>query len=308
MTKLTKTTKTILDSTLIKDLAYKIGFDKCGICSTEISDQDIKRYTKWINDGFFAKMNYLTKYLDIRKNPKLLVENAKSIISLCLNYKPNNSNTNYYIAKFARGLDYHFIMKSKLRLLELKLKEHYPKTNTRVFTDSAPILERTFARNCGLGFIGKNTCLINPNLGSYFFIGEIVCDYSCDYDQPIIADCGNCSLCISACPVGALSINGLDANKCISYHTIENHDDIPPIVSNHITNQIFGCDICQDVCPYNKNTPITKHPEFRALNKITEIDLKSLENMSNSQFKKKYSDTSLLRAGRKKLIKNINSL
>lgn len=306
MIKPTKTTNRKFDAGLIKTLAKKIGFDDCGISSSRVLNEDIVNFEKWLNLGLHAEMHYLAKNTDVRKNPELLVDNAKTVISLILNYKPEELDYKheFYIAKYARGLDYHHVMKSKMRKLLLEIEKHYPDIKARVFTDSAPVLERAFARNSGLGFIGKNTCLIQDQRGSYFFIGEIVCDYISDYDLPVNIGCGNCSLCIDACPVGALSENGLDANKCVSYQTIENSGDIPDKVASKITNQAFGCDICQNVCPYNKNAVISSHLEFNPLEKIMDLNIEYLQEISNSQFNKKFADTSLQRAGRKKLIEN----
>ena len=306
MIKPIKTINKHLESSLVKELAINLGFDNCGISTVQISNTDIQRLDQWLDAGAHAEMNYMSKNIEIRNNPRLLVDEAKSVISVTLNYTPEEEkkHSKFYIAKYARGLDYHYVMKSKLRLLLGKLEELYPEINARVFTDSAPVLERALSRDSGLGFIGKNTCLIHPQMGSFFFIGEIICDYVADYDSPIDISCGNCSICIDSCPIGALSNNGLDANKCISYHTIENSGDIPLNIADKITNQAFGCDICQNVCPYNKKVPITTHQEFNPLEKIQELNVVTLEEMTNSQFNKRFSDTSLARVGRKKLIAN----
>jgi len=301
-----KTINNKIDANLVKSLSKEIGFDDCGISSVQIYHKDKLLLSKWLESGMNAGMDYMTKNGEVRQNPELLLENAKSVISLTLNYKPSETETNpaYYISKYARGLDYHYVMKSKMRDLVSKIEEVYPEIKTRVFTDSAPVLERAFSRNSGLGFIGKNTCLIHPQKGSFFFIGEIICDYISDYDRPLNVDCGNCSLCVDACPVGALSENGLDANKCISYHTIENSGEIPKEVAEKIINQVFGCDICQNVCPFNQKSPVSTHREFKRLDKIQDLNLDYLQELSNSQFNKKFADTSLQRAGRKKLITN----
>lgn len=293
-----------INSKLVKKLAHEHGFDDCGITNSLPPEKDILFYEKWITSGKNAGMDYLTRNIDIRKNPELLVPEAKTIISLILSYNISAANQKYFISKYARGKDYHHVMKSKLKSFEQKLINLYPDLKSRIFTDSAPVLERVFARESGLGFIGKNTCLIHPKFGSFVFIGEIICDAEAEYDQPVSGECGECNLCIKACPVGALSRFGLDANKCISYHTIENPGEIPEHTANKIKNQVFGCDICQDVCPYNENKPISKHKDFYDSNTIKSLNPKKLENMTNSQFKKHFISTSLYRAGKRKLIEN----
>jgi epoxyqueuosine reductase len=303
---MTKSIKTI-DSKLIKKLAIAAGFDDCGISPAKVNDKDYRVFVSWINSGKNAGMRYLSKNTEIRMNPGLLVDDAQTVISVILSYKQvdKSETADYLVSKYARGYDYHHVMKSKLKDLEVRIKDLYPGISTRVFTDSAPVLERSFARQAGLGFIGKNTCLIHPKLGSMIFIGELVCDYISEYDTNIKKDCGDCDLCVKSCPVGALSLTGgLDANKCISYHTVENSGDIPDEIAQKINNQVFGCDICQDVCPYNSDSPLTKHKEFYPLNDILELNLEQLEKMTNTQFKKRYLKTSLYRAGKRKLTSN----
>ncbi len=306
MIKPTKTTNQKLDASLVKGLAEKLGFDDCGISSAQVSNADKLRLDNWLDAANNAGMEYMKRNVGLRHKPQLLVDRAKTVISVSLNYnyKDGPDDLDYYISKYARGVDYHLVMKSKLRQLVSKLEEVYPDMKSRVFTDSAPVLERAFSRNSGLGFIGKNTCVINHKFGSFFFLGEIICDFISDYDSPIERSCGNCTLCIDSCPVGALGEGGLDANKCISYHTIENKENIPQEIKESITNQVFGCDICQNVCPYNQKASISKHKEFSKLEKISGLNIFTLETMTNSQFNKRFSDTSLVRAGRKKLLSN----
>ncbi|MDD2635003.1 MAG: tRNA epoxyqueuosine(34) reductase QueG [Bacteroidales bacterium] len=305
MAKPTKTINIKIDSQLVKKIALEIGFDNCGICEANLPDTDILFFENWIAAGKNAGMMYLERNVDIRKNTSLLVPNSKTIICVTLNYHQVSDKKEFYISKYARGKDYHIVMKEKLAILESKLKQEYPDLNSRIFTDSAPVLERAYASKAGLGFIGKNTCLIHPNLGSFSFIGEIICDAEADYDDNIITDnCETCNLCVKACPVGALSSFGLDANKCISFHTIENKNEIPEYTAKRITNQVFGCDICQDVCPYNQNIPLTKHEEFLESEPAKSLNLNKLELLTNSQFKKQFISSSLYRAGKRKLIDN----
>lgn len=304
MTKPTKTISTKIDATLVKKLAFEIGFDDCKLCNANPPVNDISFFEYWIATNKNAGMAYLERNIDIRKDTSLLVPNSKTIISVILNYNQKSDDKEYYISKYARGKDYHIVMKEKLALLEKTLKQEYPNLISRIFTDSAPILERAFASQAGLGFIGKNTCLIHTKLGSFTFIGEIICDAEANYDNSIINNCGTCDLCVKACPVGALSSAGLDANKCISYHTIENKNEIPKFTAERIINQVFGCDICQDVCPYNQDIPQTKHEEFLESEAVKSLKIEKLETMSNSQFKKQFILSPLYRAGKRKLIAN----
>jgi len=300
-----KTTNVKLDAGLIKELAQKTGFDACGITYATPLLEDNAFLDKWIDHGKNAEMHYLKNNRELRKNPEGLLDNAKSIISVLLSYNLGDDDTiDYYISKYARGLDYHRVVKKLLNAFVNSLMESYPELNARVFVDSAPVFERAYARNSGLGFIGKNTCLINPKLGSFVFIGEIICDMRSDYDSEISLDCGNCNLCVESCPVGALSDKGLDANRCISYHTIESKNDIPENIANKITNQVFGCDICQDVCPYNKRAQLSTNVEFKRNSLIEDLNIQYLENISNSQFNKKYEETAFNRVKREKLLKN----
>ncbi len=290
----------------IKSIAKNLGFDACGISKTLISDENKSTYQNWINSGYNANMSYLERNSDLRNSPSLLVENAKTVITVILNYYTDKQldNPDISISRYAYGNDYHYVMKNKLGELVDKLKEIHPSINARVFTDSAPVYERYFALESGIGFIGKNTCLITPKFGSWVFIGEIITDIETEYDKPSEKNCGSCSICLDSCPTGALSAKGLDANKCISYHTIENKDDIPESISSKIDNQVFGCDICQNVCPHNSMPIVNKHPDLQLLPQIKTIELETIENLSNSQFKKMFGSSSLFRAGKKKLISN----
>jgi len=228
-----------------------------------------------------------------------------------LNYNIENTfeNKNFSISKYAIVSDYHTIMHKKLDELSGKIKADFPDINMRVFTDTAPILERYYAMSAGLGFIGKNSCLINNKYGSWVFIGEIITDAEFDfYDSPIPINCGECNKCIQSCPCGALSENGLNANKCISYHTIENKSAIPGNIVAKITDQLFGCDICQEVCPYNSQPDMQKSELPCIEDTLKTLDPDSLENISNREFNRHFVNTSLLRAGRKKILENFSHL
>ena len=244
------------NSKTIKKLAKKIGFSSCGISKARFLKEEEKNFEDWLSQGKQGTMSYLERNFDKRLNPKKLVPGAKSVISLTFNYFPPKkiSNTNnFIISKYAYGKDYHYIIKEKLNALFSKIKEKLGNVEGRVFVDSAPIHERAWAKISGLGWIGKNSLLINKNMGSYFFLAEIVCDLDLEYDSIVSDHCGTCSKCIDACPTNAITeAQVIDANRCISYLTIENKDDIPKELSQSFNDYIFGCDICQDVCPWNR--------------------------------------------------------
>ncbi|HOZ31010.1 MAG TPA: tRNA epoxyqueuosine(34) reductase QueG [Bacteroidales bacterium] len=300
-----------LDSFYVKKLATNIGFEKCGISKAVVSDSNIVFFENWLELGFHADMKYISENKQQRINPSELVENAKSIISVILNYRiaePFKSE-NYSISKYALVTDYHIVIQHKLEILLHNLKEKYPYIKARISIDSAPVLERYFAMSAGLGFIGKNTCLINPELGSWVFLGEIITDAEFElYDSPTLYNCGECNKCIDSCPCGALSENGLNANKCISYHTVENKHNIPEHIADKITDQLFGCDICQDVCPFNSKNTSTNTQFSDILGLLEFLKLEELGNISNREFNRRFANTSLLRSGRKKIIENFSHL
>ncbi|MDR1182125.1 MAG: tRNA epoxyqueuosine(34) reductase QueG, partial [Bacteroidales bacterium] len=250
----------------IKTKALQIGFSACGIIpaeSLQVEKENIFR--QWLQNGFHADMSYLQRNLDKRMQPQLLLEGTESIIVVLLNYhhpvyqKPSI----YTIAQYALGCDYHVVMKDKLRQLSDFILQHYPKSCNRCFTDTAPVLEKHLAYKAGLGAIGKNTLLITPK-GSYFFIGEIYTTLSLQYDSPYSQDyCLQCEQCLKACPVHALEMPYcLNANKCLSYHTIENKNNIPEEIQSKMGKHIYGCDICQQVCPVNAHAEPTEIKEF----------------------------------------------
>lgn len=299
-----------MDAKLIKQLAALAGFDDCGISRATVEDSHIKFSRNWLSLGFNAGMSYLSANTDLRENPDKLLKNAKSVISLILNYYPSEllPSDDFSISKYAYSNDYHEVMRDKLKRLLNEIQSNYPEINARIFVDTAPVLERYFAMSSGLGFIGRNTCLINKNFGSWVFIGEIITDAESEYDNPLIENCGSCNECIKACPSGALSENGLNANRCISYHTIESKDVMPEEIGSKISNQIFGCDICQNVCPYNKDAKSSNRKEFRILPAIRDFNPNELIDISNREFNRRFAGTALLRAGRKKIISNYEVL
>lgn len=308
--KCTRTTKMLLDNLFIKELAKHIGLDDCGISKAHVSSEEINKYTDWINADYHANMHYLKEHIEIRNNPQLLLDNAKSVISLIVNYNFNShlNNQVYSIAKYAQTKDYHIVIKDMLKKMILELNKIDPKLKIRACVDTAPILERYFAKKSGLGYIGKNRCLITDKYGSYVFISELLIDKEFDYDKENNNYCNNCNLCVLACPTKAITEIGINTNKCIAYHTIESKTKIvDDIVLNNISNQIFGCDICQTVCPKNNNTNNLSNIFF-PISEINNLSKAKLEKMTNADFKSHFKQSPLLRAGREKLLDNMKTL
>ncbi len=272
-------------SDFIRQQALKLGFSQCGISKVEHLEQEELILKKWLEEGCHAGMSFMENHFEKRLNPALLVEGAKSVISVTYNYYPKKElpqEDNYKISKYAYGPDYHDVIKKMLFELAGIMNELFGDFNYRAFTDSAPVMDKVWASRSGLGWIGKNTCLISRQHGSFFFIGHLIVDFDLSYDNPIGAEyCGTCTRCLDACPTGALTKAGwIDSNKCISYHTIENRDERLPVeMKDQFQNWIFGCDVCQDVCPWNKfkvvhnGTNISAHPDLYSMNKGSWHDL-----------------------------------
>lgn len=240
----------------IKDTALNLGFDACGMARSESLHKEMEHYKQWLKKGYNAGMSYMHNYPDIRTNPELLIDNAKTVIVTLTNYYPSDlQNTDApQVAKYAYGRDYHKVLLKKHKQLLLEIQEQHP-CNGRIFVDSAPVLERAWAVKAGLGWIGKSSMLLSPTIGVHTLISGIVIDIEVDkYDSPLERDCGKCKKCIEACPTQAIiAPKVIDANKCLSYLTIEHKG--PFGKETHLHNNIFGCDRCIDVCPFNKTTP-----------------------------------------------------
>lgn len=275
----------------IKLKAQELGFLSCGISKAGFLETEAPHLENWLKKSHHGKMSYMENHFDKRLNPTLLVDNAKSVISVLLNYFPAQDlfeNAEFKISKYAYGKDYHLVLKEKLELLLQEIILISGNVNARIFTDSAPVLEKAWAEKSGLGWIGKNANLISTKVGSFYFIGEIILDLPLDYDAPALDHCGSCTRCLDACPTQAIiKPYVVDGSKCISYLTIELKDEIIPLeFEGKMENWIFGCDICQEVCPWNRFSLPTQEPSFTPIVPILSEDLKKITSDNfNTVFK-----------------------
>lgn len=298
-------------SLLIKEYAISIGFDACGICEAEPIDIDIeKKYTAWLKNNYQADMSYLARNTEKRIDPRLLVDNAKSIISVALNYYPQSKqpSTVPQFAYYSYGLDYHDVVKEKLNKLFAYITSLDPEIEGRSFCDTAPVLERYWAAKSGLGFIGKNTLLIIPKKGSYLFLGEIILNKSLIYDKPLNLSCGKCTRCIEACPTQAIEKPYLlNSNQCISYQTIENKGEIKVDVIPKLNNRIYGCDICQEICPWNRYAKPHKTDKFLPKDEFLQLDQQSLSAMKVEDYQRIFKGSAIKRAKFSGLKRNLEA-
>ncbi len=286
------------NSHIIKQTALKLGFDFCGLSKAEFLKQEAPKLEQFLKLNYQGEMKYLENYFDKRLDPTLLHPGTKTVVSLMLNYFPNQlqKENTYKIAKYAFGEDYHEVIKNKCNLLIQELEQQIGQINARCFVDSAPILERVWAEKSGLGWVGKNGLIINPKHGSFFFLAEILIDIDCEYDGPIKDYCGTCNKCVEACPTEAILPNKtLNAQKCISYLTIELKNEIPLEFKNKTEDWIFGCDICQDVCPWNRFSKTTKNEEFQPISKILDYEKKDWEALEEEAFKRIFRKSAIKR-------------
>ena len=299
----------------IKETAIALGFDYCGIARAEKLDEEARFLESWLNKGFHGTMSYMERYFDLRTDPTLLVPGAKSVITLLLNYFPEVEQVAEAprVSKYAYGYDYHEVIKEKLKTFLQQIREHIGEVNGRGFTDSAPVLERSWAEKSGLGWIGKNGNLITKNSGSFFFIATLITDLELEADNPFVKDyCGTCTKCIDACPTDAILPGKLiDGSKCISYYTIELKDLlIPDEMKNRFENRMFGCDICQDVCPWNRFSKPTAEPGFTPINEVLHFSKDDWEELTEESFKIIFRKSPLKRskfAGIKRNLKFLGS-
>ena len=295
---------------LVKQLAAELGFNFCGIAKATKLDDDARRLESWLNKGMHGSMHYMERYFDMRIDPAKLVPGARSVITLLLNYFPNEMqhNDDLKISKYAYGKDYHEVIREKLNKYIGNMKSRIGDLHGRGFVDSAPVLERTWAQRSGLGWVAKNGNLINKQMGSFFFIATLITDLDLVPDESFAKDyCGTCSRCIDACPTDAiLPGKVVDGSKCISYFTIELKEMlIPNEMKGKFENWMFGCDICQDVCPWNRFSKPTNEIEFTPLPEILDLSTKEWEMMTEEKFKKIFDHSPLSRSKLKGIQRNL---
>lgn len=297
----------------IEEKAIELGFAGCGFSRAEALPEDAERLKDWLRKGYNARMGYMANHFEKRTDPSLLVEGAKSIISLIFNYYTDKTQEDPeapILSKYAYGKDYHFVLKEKMQLLFDFIKSISPEAEGRVFVDSAPVLDRAWARRAGLGWIGKNSNLISRKAGSFVFISEIILNLELEYNQVPESDfCGSCNRCLEACPTGAILDNRtIDSERCISYQTIENRGEISPELEGELSGRVFGCDICQDVCPWNRKAVIHSEPDFTPADELMNMNAEAWSDLSKEQYTRLFRDSPLKRAGFTKLKANIASL
>ena len=293
----------------IKNKAIDLGFISCGISKSGFLKDEVNRFEKWLKNNYHGKMSYMERNFDTRMDTTKLVEGSKSVISLLYNYYPStkiNNDNNFKISKYAYGKDYHLIIKKKLKSLLNEMRNEIGHIDGRVFVDSAPILERAWAKKSGLGWIGKNTNLISKKTGSFFFIAEIIVDIELDYDHEIKDHCGSCTACLDSCPTDALyEPYKIDASKCISYFTIELKDKFPDNLNEDFKDWIFGCDICQDVCPWNSFSKSNNDPLLKPREELINFTKKDWIELTDEVFKVVFKESPIKRTKYQGLKRNI---
>ncbi|NMM49741.1 tRNA epoxyqueuosine(34) reductase QueG [Marinigracilibium pacificum] len=298
------------NTAIVKKLASDYGFSFCGISKAEFLESEAGKLEEWLKRGFQGKMSYLENHFDKRLDPTKLVPGAKSVVSLIYNYFPpedeNQRPDSYKIARYAYGKDYHFIIKDKLKLFFEELSEAIGEIDGRAFVDSAPVMERSWAEKSGIGWIGKNSLLLNRSLGSYFFLAELIIDLELTPDGPIKNYCGTCTACMEACPTDAIPESGVvDGSRCISYLTIELKDDIPDEFSGKMNDWMFGCDICQEVCPWNRFAQPHKEESFIPNEFIKNASKKEWEEITQDIFSEVFRKSAVKRTKYSGLKRNI---
>ena len=296
----------------IKLQAKDLGFLECAIIPAGFLEEEEEHFKNWLKAGMHGEMGYMARNIEKRLDPRLLFENAKTVIVVLQNYFPKATQQNPeapVLSKYAYGTDYHFVMKKKLKKLLAFIQEQTVPCNARPFVDSAPVLERAWARRAGIGWVGKNSNLISVEHGSFFFIGELILDIELPYDHPKqVADhCGTCTRCIDACPTQAIVANRVvDARKCISYQTIELKGDLDENLKGQFENRVFGCDICQDVCPWNLKSKPHNEECFNPHPKLLELSKNDWYQMERPLFNELFKNSAVKRAGFKGLKRNID--
>lgn len=298
-------------SNFIKSEAKRLGFLSCGISKAGFLEVEAPRLENWLNQNHQGQMSYMENNFDKRLNPTLLVEDAKSVVSLLLNYYPSEFQNpeSYKISKYAFGQDYHFVIKEKLKELLFSIQSTIGEVSGRAFVDSAPVLDKAWAAKSGLGWIGKNSNLITKKTGSFYFIAELIIDLELEYDFSTTDHCGTCTACIDACPTDAIMAPYVvDGSKCISYFTIELKDNIPAEMKGKFEDWAFGCDICQDICPWNKFSKAHNEPLFNSNLDLLTMSKRDWEEITEDTFKIVFKNSALKRTKLDGFRRNINFL
>ncbi|MEC4003226.1 tRNA epoxyqueuosine(34) reductase QueG [Flavobacterium sp. SUN052] len=296
---------------IIKAEANRLGFLSCGISKAGFLEEEAPRLENWLNKQMQGQMFYMEDHFDKRLNPTLLVNDAKSVVSLLINYYPSEfqNNDSYKISKYAYGKDYHNVITKKLRKLLRSIKTQIGDVHGRTFIDIAPVLDKAWAAKSGLGWIGKNSNLITQKVGSFYFIAELIIDLELEYDSPTTDHCGTCTACIDSCPTQAIvAPYVVDGSKCISYFTIELKDNLPQEMKGKFNDWAFGCDICQDVCPWNKFSKPHNEPLFNANPELLSFTKKDWEEITEETFNKVFQNSPLKRTKLEGLKRNITFL
>lgn len=296
---------------LIKAEAKALGFMSCGISKAEFLEGEAPRLEEYLNKNRHGEMSYMANHFDKRLDPTKLVEGSKSVISLLLNYYPEEiqNKDSFRISKYAYGTDYHFVIKDKLKQLLGFIREEIGEVGGRAFVDSAPVLDKAWAAKSGLGWIGKNSNLLSKKAGSFFFVAELIVDLELEYDAPVTDHCGSCTKCIDACPTEAIvEPYKVDGSKCISYFTIELKDQLPLEMKGRFDDWMFGCDVCQDVCPWNRFSKPHKEPLFNPNPELLSMSKKDWEEITEDTFRKVFKKSAVKRAKFSGLTRNIQFL
>jgi len=295
-------------SEFIKSEAKRLGFLSCGISKAGFLEDEAPRLESWLQKQMNGQMTYMENHFDKRLNPTLLVEGAKSVVSLLLNYYPSETQNpdSYKISKYAYGQDYHFVIKEKLNELLFSIQQNIGEVTGRAFVDSAPVLDKAWAAKSGLGWIGKNSNLLTQKVGSFYFIAELIIDLDLDYDHAVTDHCGSCTACLDACPTQAIvAPYVVDGSKCISYFTIELKDSIPMEMKGQFDDWAFGCDVCQDVCPWNRFSKPHNEPLLKANSELLSMSKNDWVELTEETFKKVFKDSPLKRSKFTGITRNI---
>lgn len=300
-----------INTAFIKAEAARLGFMSCGISKAEFLEEEAPRFESWLNKNHNGKMGYMENHFDKRLDPTKLVPGAKSVVSMLLNYYPEKKQTedSYKISKYAYGTDYHFVIKDKLKELLHLINAKIGEVHGRAFVDSAPVLDKAWAAKSGLGWVGKNSNLLTKQVGSFYFIAELIIDLELDYDHPVTDHCGSCTACLDACPTQAIvAPYVVDGSKCISYYTIELKEAIPDEASGNMEDWMFGCDICQDVCPWNKFSKAHNEPLFNPDPQLLDMTKKDWQEITQEVFSQVFKKSAVKRTKFAGLERNIKFL